>query len=204
LSYIDIRFPIRGREIPLDYAYYLYAAISSQLPQLHGKASTRSLYWDNVRIHPIDAAPVSDKKRAISRNSYIALRCHQKIADELLELKGQKLKLGPNKVLLGKPAIIDLQPYPTLYSQMVVISGVTEYPEFVETLPRLLAELNLDYRIILGTADQVRHLKIANSDVCGYPVSITDLNDQDSLNLQSNGIGGRGSFGCGVFVPGDY
>jgi len=35
MVYIDAKFPLIGRHIPVDHGYFLFAAISSVLPELH-------------------------------------------------------------------------------------------------------------------------------------------------------------------------
>ena len=42
---IDLAFELRGAEIPLDYGYALFAALSRVVPRLHGDR--------RVGVHPI-------------------------------------------------------------------------------------------------------------------------------------------------------
>jgi CRISPR-associated endonuclease/helicase Cas3 len=44
-------------------------------------------------------------------------------------------------------------------------------------------------------------VKIHGKSVIGFSLAAHNLNDEDSLHLQSAGIGGRRAMGCGIFNP---
>ena len=199
MSVVDIKFPIRGKEIPHDYSYYLYAALSSFLPQMHGKSSKDSLYWDNIRLHPINARRVNEQKLGITKSSYLTIRCDQKITDAIAELAYHQYKIGPNKIRLGKSEICELKPQSTLHSSIVVFSGVTEKNEFIRVANQLLSDDKI-HGDIYEDGIESHSIRISNSEVIGFSLSINNLDDEHSLVLQANGLGGRGNFGCGVFT----
>jgi CRISPR-associated protein Cas6 len=45
-----------------------------------------------------------------------------------------------------------------------------------------------------------RVLRIKDKRVIGFPLQITGLTAEESINLQENGLGGRRKMGCGFFV----
>jgi CRISPR-associated protein Cas6 len=51
------------------------------------------------------------------------------------------------------------------------------------------------------TLGKRRTLRIRNKEVVGYEVVLGKLAAEESLLVQSAGLGGRRRFGCGIFVP---
>ncbi|NJN00113.1 MAG: type I-MYXAN CRISPR-associated protein Cas6/Cmx6, partial [Phormidesmis sp. RL_2_1] len=43
-------------------------------------------------------------------------------------------------------------------------------------------------------------IKIKSYSVVGFSLIVTDLNAEDSIKLQINGIGGKHRMGCGIFT----
>ena len=72
------------------------------------------------------------------------------------------------------------------------------------------AKLTLDSLDVKGTADLPRDeqgryrrriVTIHGKSVVGFSVAVHELNDDNSIKLQSFGIGGRRAMGCGIFNP---
>jgi CRISPR-associated protein Cas6 len=68
----------------------------------------------------------------------------------------------------------------------------------------------LDSLDVKGTAELPRDeqgryrrriVTIHGKSVVGFSVAVHQLNDDDSIELQSFGVGGRRAMGCGIFNP---
>ena len=90
-----------------------------------------------------------------------------------------------------------------LYARVVTIKKFTEAEPFLEAVSRQLDSLDVTGRAELPRDEQGRYRRrivtIHGKSVVGFSVAVHDLNDEDSLKLQSSGIGGRRAMGCGIF-----
>ncbi|MGH9899965.1 MAG: type I-MYXAN CRISPR-associated protein Cas6/Cmx6, partial [Pyrinomonadaceae bacterium] len=106
---------------------------------------------------------------------------------------------------LGLPVTRPLEPAPSLYARVVTIKKFTEPEPFLEAVNRKLDQFGIKGRAELPLDQQGRYRRrivtIHGKSVVGFSVVVHDLNDEDSLKLQSSGIGGRRAMGCGIFNP---
>lgn len=220
---IDLSFPIQGTEITADHNYFLYGAISEILPELHNSSKDNdnkaNQHWSTLRVHPIRGNLIGNRKLAITKYSYLTIRCDHEIIRPLMKLAGCDLLIGRDSIRVGIPTPWVLKPFKTLVSRLVIIKGYTEPENFLDAVSRQLANLN-----IVGIPELVkrqaehplegnagahlekdsflrRTIRIGNYEIVGYSVLVKALSDVDSILLQETGIGGKGHFGCGVFIP---
>lgn len=79
-----------------------------------------------------------------------------------------------------------------------------ELPKFLETAARDLAEREIVAELEIPREAQSRSRRIVTikgMKIVGFSVVAHGLSDTDSLKLQSEGLGGRRSMGCGLFNP---
>jgi CRISPR-associated protein Cas6 len=87
---------------------------------------------------------------------------------------------------------------------MVTIKKFTEPLPFLEAAHRQLAKLGINATLELPGDERTRCRRIVSihgKKVVGFSLVARDLSDQDSITLQSLGLGGRRSMGCGIFNP---
>jgi CRISPR-associated protein Cas6 len=131
------------------------------------------------------------------------------------------LNIQGHALTVGVPEVSPLLPSPALTSRLVVIKHHLEISTF---LPAVLAELQrleingtaaLVARTATGSVEGTepsqgqpardpfirRTLRIADKEIVGFALTVSELSTEDSLKLQTVGLGGRRHFGCGVFVP---
>nr|MDJ0843913.1 type I-MYXAN CRISPR-associated protein Cas6/Cmx6 [Crocosphaera sp.] len=120
-------------------------------------------------------------------------------------LAGKTLTLNQHKIRLGLPESQFITPHHHLYSRLVVIKGFDDPQPFLEAAQRQLNQRNITANLSLITRPQGepirRIIKVKKRTLVGYGVKISDLNEQDSISLQEQGIGGKHKMGCGVFLP---
>ncbi len=139
------------------------------------------------------------------RGATLRLRIPADRYRDVLPLAGKRLDIGGHQIRLGLPVARPLEPAPSLYARVVTIKKFTEPEPFLEAVNRKLDSFELKGRVELPRDEQGRYRRrivtIHGKSVVGFSVAVHDLNDDDSLRLQSSGIGGRRAMGCGIFNP---
>ncbi len=200
--YIDLVFSLTGQTLPLDNGYIVYSALSRICPAIH--------QLENISIHPIAGIPEPSKQLRLTQRSKLQIRLPVDLIPSIYEsLAGQTFSIGKNQFQLGIPEYNPLQPFPELYSRLVIIKRFQEPQRFLEAAKRQLERLNIQGTITLSTRangqPQCRQLTIENKTgifpVKGFGVQVTDLSAEDSITLQKYSMGGKQKMMCGVFVP---
>ncbi len=79
-----------------------------------------------------------------------------------------------------------------------------EVPEFLAAANRQLNEMEITAKLELPPEDRSRFrriLTVKDKKIVGFSLIAHGLSDEDSIKLQSHGIGGRRGMGCGIFNP---
>lgn len=201
-EYVDLTFKLRGAPIPLDNGYAIYSALSRICPSLHELKS--------IGIHPIAGIPTRNNLLELTAQSRLKIRIHhQQIPLIYPYLAGQAFNIGQNSYQLDIPDYKPLVSSESIYSRLVLIKGFQDSTDFLEAVQRQLDNLEIQGKIELLTRQdgtpQKRQLTINKAGkefkVRGFGVKISELNPEDSLILQEQGIGGKRKMMCGIFVP---
>jgi CRISPR-associated endonuclease/helicase Cas3 len=208
---IDVSFRVVGDRISLDHSYSLYSSLSRQVPALHEA--------DWLGIHRMTGVQLDAGTLRLTSDSRLRLRLPSEHLPLIMPLSGASLRIfedGRNfQFRLGVPEVFALKPASELVSSCVVIkvSSVENKgipPDREMYLEALRAKLKLheisgDVWIdpavdTKGRERSRRVIRIKGQSVIGYAVHVRNLNEVDSLKLQSLPLGRR-RLGCGLFVP---
>ncbi|HNB70718.1 MAG TPA: type I-MYXAN CRISPR-associated protein Cas6/Cmx6 [Acidobacteriota bacterium] len=209
---VDVCFRLVGSEIPIDHGYALYSCVSRLIPFLHAS--------DSIGIHPISGIPSGKGRLLLTDLSRVSLRIPVESFREVLPLAGQNIEIvvaGQRfQFRTGIPEVYQLKPVTSVWSRTVVIKlsesekqKVTPTREmFLESLKKQIESLGVKGTVKIESSldSQGREagrkiLNIKGKLVVGYAVTISDLLEEESIQLQERGLGGRRKMGCGVFVP---
>jgi len=197
LPKINVRFPVQGQKLPADHGYLLYAAISQTKPELH-KAG-----WLGIEL--ISGVPFDKGLIALpTRGANLHLRIPADKFGKVLSLAGKRLEIDGYPIRLGIPKAQPLLPAPTLYSRIVTFRNSLEVLKFLEKANQEFAEKEITANLEIPKETQARTrriITIKDKKIVGFSLIAHGLNDDDSLQLQSEGLGGRRSMGCGIFNP---
>jgi len=196
--HITVSFGLSGKQLPADHGYLLYSAISRSLQALHGV--------DWLAVELISGFPAGQGLIALpDRGATLRLRIPANHYRDVLPPAGKRLDIGGHQIRLGLPVARPLDPAPSLYARVVTIKKFTEPEPFIKAVNRKLDSFDVKARVELPRDEQGRYRRrivtIHGKSVVGFSVAVRDLNDKDSLTLQSFGIGGRRAMGCGIFNP---
>lgn len=195
---VIVHFPVQGRQLPADHGYALYSAITRHLPALHGAS------WLGLEL--LSGVPWREGIIVLpTRGAHLRLRIPADRYGHVLPLAGRRLDISGHTIRLGIPTARPLTPTPSLYARIVTIKKFTEPEPFLDAARRQLDALGLTTTLELPTDEQGRFrrriITIQGQHVVGFSLAAHGLNDDDSLRLQTSGIGGRRAMGCGHFNP---
>jgi CRISPR-associated protein Cas6 len=189
---------VQGRQLPADHGYALYSAITRQLPTLHGAS------WLGIEL--LSGVPWREGIIVLpTRGASLRLRLPADHYGHVLPLAGKRLDIAGHTLRLGIPSARPLMPAASLYARVVTIKKFTDAEPFLEAARRQLDALGITATLELPLDEQGRFrrriLTIKDKAIVGFSLAAHNLSDDDSLLLQSVGIGGRRAMGCGHFNP---
>lgn len=198
---IDLSFALIGEcDIPADHGYHLYAAVSRLLPSMHEP--------NGIGIHPVRGRLVGDRRMQLCDFSRLTIRVAPERIADLLPLAGKQLTVAGGRIRVGVPEVHALKPAAALRSRLVTIKISSDRHEtrppdeasFLSAARRQLDSLGVspDAQLAVGKR---RTLRITDKEVVGYVLLASALSADESLELQSAGLGGRRHMGCGIFIP---
>ncbi|MCT7961069.1 type I-MYXAN CRISPR-associated protein Cas6/Cmx6 [Laspinema sp. D1] len=197
LPYVEMSFNVIGNTLPADHGYGLYSAIAHLCPELHQQ--------DWLSIETIKGIPDERGKIYLTEKSRLRLRLPGDRVPLVYKMAGKPLKIGNYQIRLGIPQIFMLTPAHQLRSRLTVIKGFEEPQSFLEAAKRQLHQLEIEGKIsipnnFLGQPER-KTIKIKRFTVVGFSLEVGNLNEEDSIKLQCEGLGGKRRMGCGVFIP---
>ncbi|KPQ39274.1 MAG: type I-MYXAN CRISPR-associated protein Cas6/Cmx6 [Phormidium sp.] len=202
-AYIELHFPAQGHTWCADQNYRLLGAMAKEHPSLH--------QLEGLAINTISGIPDKQGKIQLTEASRLSLRCPSESLLTVLPLAGKTLKIGADSISLGYPEVRPLRPVSELKARLVAIKHPSgNFNEvtpdwFLGACDRQLKALGIDAPVGIpanedGEPDR-KTLKIKGKTVVGYSVVVANLLPEQSLLLQTRGIGGKRRMGCGYFVP---
>jgi CRISPR-associated protein Cas6 len=196
IPFVTVHFPVQGRELAADHGYSLYAAITRQLRSLHAQS------W--LGIEMISGVPRREGIIVLpARDASLRLRIPADQYGQVLPLAGKRLDVNGHTIRLGIPTARPLQPAASLYARCVTIKKFTEPEPFLDAARRQLETLGITATLELPLDEQGRYrrriITIQGKHVVGFSVAAHNLSDDDSIRLQSIGVGGRRAMGAGHF-----
>ena len=216
---INVAFALSGKQLPADHGYLLYSAIS-RLTDRGGRPTVSAGVASGTGVPPVSPLHKTDWLgiELISgfpsgpglialpdRDATLRLRIPANHYRDVLPLAGKRLDIGGHQIRLGLPVARPIEPAPSLYARVVTIKKFTEAAPFLEAVNRQLDALDVKGTADLPRDEQGRYRRrivtIHGKSVVGFSVAVHELNDDDSLKLQSFGVGGRRAMGCGIFNP---
>jgi CRISPR-associated endonuclease/helicase Cas3 len=195
--FINVTFPIQGDKLSADHAFALYSAITKVLPDLHGTS------W--LAVEMISGIPWDKGMIALPRKgATLHLRIPADKFAFVLPLAGKRLEIEGHTLRVGIPNARPLTPASSVYARIVTIKNHTEPETFLEAAKQKLKQHGINATLELprdGRTRTRRIVTIHDKKVVGFSLVAHGLSDDDSIKLQTIGLGGRRAMGCGIFNP---
>jgi CRISPR-associated endonuclease/helicase Cas3 len=198
---INLVFPVKGTTLYADHNYRLLASLSEKIPELHD--------FQGLAINTVSGIPDNNGKIALTSSSRLCLRLPVEAISLVYPLVGQTLNISGCSIKLGNPEIQTLQPFESLKARLVTIKGYIEPETFLKAAYRQLQALEIQSNIGIPANNKGEPKRLTlkinkpNRDytIIGFSLVVSDLNEDDSIKLQIQGLGGKRRLGCGVFYP---
>lgn len=197
----DVSFRFECAELPIDHASALKQAIVEHLPWIENEpnAAIHSIYGaasGNGWSRPEDSG---SHLLQLSRRTRLYIRLPKSRLNDARALQDSTLMLGEFQIKIEGGQNKRLSPATTVFARSVCSDDVADENQFIENIAQSLASRGIRVRKMLcGLSHQIQtpdKLIIARS------VLISDLDVDQSIELQENGIGEHQLLGCGIFLP---
>ena len=198
---VDVAFRLSGRWLPVDHACALRAAVVNVLPwiedepgagihSIHGGASGNG--WERP-------GRGSGDMLSLSRRTRLVLRVPAGRAEATSGLCERRLDIDGCEVVTGTRQPRPLRPAGTVFARYVVDEEDGDEERFVERAASALAALSVPARKLL--CGRSHRIVSAERVLTARSLMVAELGAEESLAVQSSGIGPGRLLGCGLFVP---
>ena len=198
----DAVFAIECRQLPVDHAYALAAALSAAHPWIDEVPG--------LAVQPIHVAgsqngwerPEHGTGSFLrpSRRTRLAIRAHQSGIERLLTtLPGTRIEIAGQPLTLGEGRSRPLSKETCLHARYVVASPDQDEEAFLRDSARALAEIGV--RVRKALCGKTLDLHTPDGPLVTRSLMLADLQVEESFIVQRQGLGPRRLMGCGVFIP---
>lgn len=201
---VDLVFDIECRELPVDHACDLAAAIRSQLPRIDEDA--------RIGVHNIHLAgsqngwerpdPKLGQNLMLSRRTKLTIRAPRERRDEIeAALRDSELDIAGCRMRVGRARQKMLSSQGTIFSRYVVLEDgeADDENRFLQRIVDVLGERGI--RITKALCGKTAEVQGPDGPVQTRSIMLAGLKPEESVRIQQEGIGPLRQMGCGLFIP---
>lgn len=201
---VDLLFGVRGRELPVDHAHALAAAILARAPWLeeHPNVAIQPIYLAGSQNGWERPDPGLGQKLQLSRRTRMAIRVPGKLSTRLQEaLHGLEIDIEGCSIALGSAKARRLSSQTIIFTRGIVLEAGEEADENA-FMRRVISGLDADgIAVKKAMSGRVQSFKTPQGPVLTRSLMLADLRLVDSIRLQQQGFGRLRHLGCGTFLP---
>ncbi len=198
---MDYVFAINCKCLPYEHMFDLHRALQNALPWLDEES--------RAAIHPIYGAESGNgwlrpegstgELMFISQRQKLVLRMPKTRQAEMENLVGQTLDINGHALTLGKMESRLLSDSSIIFARYVVSDEGLDETAFLEQAVTQMQAMNIRVRKMLAGMER----KIVTPDGILHTRSLmlADLELDESVQMQQQGLGSHRHLGCGLFVP---
>jgi CRISPR-associated protein Cas6 len=195
----DLVFRLRGTSLDIDHAFALSTALqaylSNELCARIGVHGVRMAGSGNGWNRPEQ----SDAALPLSRRARLAIRVHRDDSEEVGQIMDRTLQIGHQEVTLGNSVMRKLSTIGTLYARAICCDREQSETDFLTEMAALLKQMNIKVsKMICGRCGEIR---TGEDTIFTRALMVADLEAEESVALQQQGLGSGRILGCGLFVP---
>lgn len=191
---VELRWQVRG-EIAADYGYSLFSAVCRRLDErLHAS----DVPWAMSPVI-VEEGLASGGRLKVERGT-LAIRCDVRIVPDFAGLyapTGLAVRETGALHIAPAPTVHVMKPARTLHAERVTLKSSRDLPRdaFQARIEDRLREERVRFASVRVGAPF--RMLVRDCTVGGYAVEVEGLGEEDSLFLQTYGLGGRVRMGCG-------
>ncbi len=199
---VDLLFSIQCREIPVDHAHALSAALREAVPEIAEDA--------RIGVHTIHVAGSQngwerpahnrDERLVLSRRTKLAIRVPKESAEEISrQLLGKTIDVDGCELHIGQAKERLLSAQGTLFARYVACEPDEEEMHFLQRMADELGKLGIEVRKAMCGKSTPIHTP--DGPINTRSLMLANLSPQDAVRLQETGLGPGRDMGMGVFLP---
>jgi len=201
---VDLVYSINCKCLPLDHAYALSRVILAALPWMNDEPQAgihliHGAESGNGWMRPEDT---TNELLHLSKRSRMTLRVPGHRIDDAMGLTGEKLDIEGHSLEVGKAKVKLFSTLPTQFARYVVVpEGISHDDEAAFTAYAVEELKALDVRVrklLCGRAHALQH---PDGDLHARSLMLADLELEEAVTLQQQGVGQHRKIGCGLFMP---
>jgi len=198
----DLSFKVDCKMVPLDHAQELSDAILEILPwmadepqagvhMIHGASTGNG--WQRPEEDTNDGCIY------LSRRSRMRIRLPRHRHEDAAALVGQTIRLGEHDLTFGDFQVKKFSPLSTLFSRYVIIGDNESEEAFVSRVSAEMKQMGITLRKALCGIGH--RFELADGPVNTMSIMVADLDPEEAVTLQQQGIGSGQKMGFGLFIP---
>ena len=197
---IDLVFKIKCSALPIDHAEMLSQQIAQYLPWM--------LTDKGAAIHMIHVAESAngwirpngeDDIINVSHRTKMTLRIPSDRLSDVNALVGQKLDINGHSLVIGKPTKKVLSKMTTIFSRYIDTNGEEDEGKFLDAMQQEIK--NKGVRVKKMMSGLIVPHRFSDGIRLTRKLMLSDLDVEESVILQEQGIGNAQQYGFGIFLP---
>jgi len=197
----DLSFKLISKQVPLDHAQQLSDELHKILPWIKDEPQ--------AGIHIIHGAstgngwnrPEDDCEGAciyLSKRSRMLIRMPKTRYPDMDKLIGKTINLAGNDVTFGEYQVKPFTPLGTLFCRYAIVGDNETEDEFVARVASEMKAMGIN--LTKALCGMGHTFNLANGPTKTMSIMVADLDPEDAVTLQQNGIGKGRTTGFGLFV----
>jgi len=198
---VDLLFKIECKSLPLDHGFQLSDQIIQYIPWIKDEPL--------AAIHQIHVAESANgwmrpedpetEILCVSHRTKMTIRLPATRLDDIKTLTGKTLDIAGHQLTVGKYTTKKLSKLTTIFARYLDTSGTEDDNQFLENMADQLLDLDIKVKKMLS-GKLVKH-KTDQGTLLTRKLMISDLDVQQSVLLQEQGLGDKKLLGMGIFMP---
>jgi CRISPR-associated protein Cas6 len=198
---IDIAFRINCKSLPLEHAHALSTALHEALPWLEQE--------EQAGIHLIHGAesgngwmrPENPENELLylSRRTRMMIRIPKERIADAEHLTGKTLDIAGYSLEVGESTVRPLTSTTILFSRYVIADENDDEEQFVSNALGLLKDMEITVRKLL--CGKTHTFSTPEGNIFTRSLMLADMEVEDAVKLQQQGLGPGRKLGCGLFIP---
>ncbi|RTZ62548.1 MAG: type I-MYXAN CRISPR-associated protein Cas6/Cmx6 [Gammaproteobacteria bacterium] len=197
---IDLSFRIDCPVIPVDHSLMIFKAFSKHISWIRdaqgaGILPLPILHEGNGWYRSENAEDLLN----LSKRTRLTLRIPLEKKKETEALAGKTLQMGEYAMTLSAPTTKPLSKETNIWSHYIVADPGKTEEEFLDSTIEKIRAMGIQPRKAL--CGRTHEIQSADGPLFTRSLLLADLDINESITLQQNGLGQHRHLGCGLFIP---
>lgn len=197
----DLLFSIDCKSLPLDHGYVLYQQVLQYLPWLEDEpvAGIHQIHVAesaNGWIRPEDP---ENEVLCVSRRTKMTIRLPKHRLQDAKALTGKVLDIEGHRLQVGEYRTRKLSRLTTIFARYMATGGIEDETEFLQNMASQFRMKGIKVKKMMSGKLLSHHTD--DGPLLTRKLMVSDLDVEQSLMLQQQGLGEYQLMGIGIFLP---